>query len=161
MANYCNYEVKVIGSEKACLMVFESMPYMDYKQIETKNQKNELTELMFAGNCKWSVNFEVTDVLPKVDVDSFDKKSIQEKASDYYQYSLGAKSEAFECEILVHYWSEESGFDQFDHYKNGEIIKKRKIKAPIILTSEIKRFSGPWCANSEMSNRSLTSLLII
>lgn len=128
MANYCIYEVKVIGSEKACLMVFESMPYMDYNQIETKNQKSELTELMFAGNCKWSVNFEVTDVMPKVDIDSFDKKSIQEKASDYYQYSLRAKSEAFECEILVHYWSEESGFDQFDHYKNGEIIKKRKIK---------------------------------
>ena len=128
MANYCNYEVKVIGSEKACLMVFESMPYMDYNQIETKNQKNELTELMFAGNCKWSVNFKVRDVLSKVDVDSFDETLIQEKASDYYQYSLRAKSEAFECEILVHYWSEESGFDQFDHYKNGEIIKKRKIK---------------------------------
>ena len=41
------------------------------------------------------------------------------------------------------------------------LIKKRKTKAPMIFTREIKRFSGPWCANSEISKRSLTSLLII
>lgn len=29
---------------------------------------------------------------------------------------------------MVHYWSEESEFNQFDHYKNGEILKKRKIR---------------------------------
>ena len=31
------------------------------------------------------------------------------------------------------------------------LIKKRKTKAPMIFTREIKRFSGPWCANSEIS----------
>lgn len=32
-----------------------------------------------------------------------------------------------DCEILVHYWSEESGFDQFDHYDRGTVVKQRKI----------------------------------
>ena len=42
-----------------------------------------------------------------------------------------------------------------------QLMRNRNTKEPTILMEEMKRFSGPWWANSEISNRSLTSLLII
>ena len=42
-----------------------------------------------------------------------------------------------------------------------QLIRNRKIKEPTILIREMNRFSGPWWANSAMSKRSETSLLII
>ena len=41
------------------------------------------------------------------------------------------------------------------------LIINRQINDPTILIREMNRFSGPWWANSAMSNRSETSLLII
>lgn len=128
MANYCDYEVKVIGSKKAGLMVYESMPCMDFKRFEWEKGIEDSTTIYFTGNCKWSVNFGVTDNLNYVNVDAMSESEIESKGIDYWDYSLRAKSETFQCEIMVHYWSEESGFDQFDHYKNGKILKQRKIE---------------------------------
>lgn len=127
MANYCNYEIRVKGSRNAGLMVYESMPSMDFKDYEWKTGSGKATTICFTGDCKWSVNYGVNDTLNRVDVDSMSESEIEDKGTDYWEYSLRAKSEAFQCEIMVHYWSEESGFDQFDHYKNGKVIKKRKI----------------------------------
>lgn len=127
MANYCNYEVRVIGSKKAGLMVYESMPCMDFKDYDSEEMVGDSCLICFSGNCKWSVNFGVNDHMPKVNLESMSELDIEEKGVDYWEYSLRAKSEAFQCEIMVHYWSDESGFDQFDHYKNGEIVKQRKI----------------------------------
>lgn len=128
MANYCNYEVRVKGSKKAGLMVYESMPCMDFKDFEWEKGSGSATAICFTGNCKWSVNYGVNDNLKRVNIDSMSESDIETKGTDYWEYSLRAKSEAFQCEIMVHYWSEESGFDQFDHYKNGKVIKQRKIK---------------------------------
>ena len=41
------------------------------------------------------------------------------------------------------------------------LMKIRIAKAPMIFSVEITMFSGPWCASSEMSKRSLTSFDII
>ena len=41
------------------------------------------------------------------------------------------------------------------------LIKQRSEKEPIIFKKEIKRFSGPWCASSEISKRSETILEIM
>ena len=128
MANCCEYEVLVRGSKKAGHMVFESMPCMDFKDIENEEKEGSSYTIFFTGDCKWSVNFRVIDQMKKVNVDSMTYRNIEDKGGDYMQYSLRAKSEAFQCEIMVHYWSEESGFDQFDHYKNGQILKQRKIE---------------------------------
>ena len=128
MANYCDYEVRVRGSKQAGHMVYESMPCMDYKDIESERKEGSSYLVIFTGNCKWSVNYGVTDNMKKVNVNSMSESEIEDKGGDYWQYSLRAKSEAFQCEIMVHYWSEESGFDQFDHYKNGKILKQRKIE---------------------------------
>lgn len=127
MANYCDYEVKVKGSKKAGLMVYESMPCMDFKDFDSEEKVGSSYLISFTGNCKWSVNYGVNDKLSKVNVDSMSESEIESKGGDYWEYSLRAKSEAFQCEIMVHYWSEESGFDQFDHYKNGKVLKQRKI----------------------------------
>ncbi len=128
MANFCDYEVRVKGSKKAGLMVYNSMPCLEYKDFEWEKGSGNSTIICFTGNCKWSVNFGVTDNLRKVNVDSMSESEIESKGTDYWEYSLRAKSEAFQCEIMVHYWSEESGFDQFDHYKNGKVLKQRKIE---------------------------------
>lgn len=127
MANYCNYEVRVKGSRKAGLMIYASMPYLDYKDIISEESVGDYSQMCFSGNCKWSVNYGVNDHMPKVDLEIFSEADIEYKGDDYLEYSLRAKSEVFQCEIMVHYWSDESGFDQFDHYKNGELIKQRKI----------------------------------
>lgn len=128
MANYCDYEVRVKGSKKAGLMVYESMPCMDFKDFDSEEKVGGSYLITFTGNCKWSVNYGVNDHLSKVNLDSMSESDIEDKGGDYWEYSLRAKSEAFQCEIMVHYWSEESGFDQFDHYKNGKVIKQRKIE---------------------------------
>ena len=128
MANYCDYEIRVKGSKNAGQMVFHSMPCMDYKDIEWEKETGGTTTLCFTGNCKWSVNYGVNDNLNPVNVDSMSESEIEDKGMDYWEYSLRAKSEAFQCEIMVHYWSEESEFDQFDHYKNGKLLKQRKIE---------------------------------
>ena len=128
MANYCDYEIRVKGSKNAGQMVFHSMPCMDYKDIEWEKETGGTTTLCFTGNCKWSVNYGVNDNLNPVNVDSMSESEIEDKGMDYWEYSLRAKSEAFQCEIMVHYWSEESEFDQFDHYKNGKLLKQRKLE---------------------------------
>lgn len=127
MANYCNYEVRVKGTEKACLMVFASMPFMDDKELEWQRKEKNLHLMSFTGNCKWSVNYGVRDTCNRINVNSMSDSEIQNRASDFLGCSLRAKSEAFQCEIMVHYWSDESDFDQFDHYKNGKVLKQRKI----------------------------------
>ena len=127
MANCCDYEIRVKGSKKAGLMVYESMPCMDFKDLNRAEKLVNIYQVCFTGNCKWPVNYNVNDYLPQVDLDSMSESDIKDKGADYWGYSLKAKSEAFQCEIMVHYWSEESGFDQFDHYKNGKFVKQRKI----------------------------------
>ena len=124
MANYCDYSVRVKGNKKAGLMVFESMPCLDNKEIDPDQPGYAIC---FSGNCKWSVNYGVEDELEAVDLNSMTEDDIIDQAENFIDYSLRAKSEAFDCEILVHYWSDESGFNQFDHYVKGQVVKKRKI----------------------------------
>lgn len=128
MANYCNYEVRVKGSKNACRMVYASMPFLDSNDMEWERKEGNSYHSCFTGNCKWSVNFGVNDELKKVNVDSMSEAEIEKTGTNYSSYSLRAKSDAFRCEIMVHYWSEESGFDQFDHYKDGRVLKRRKIE---------------------------------
>jgi len=100
MANICMYEIRVIGTKEAADAVYDEMSCMDYKEIDYETTESGKAELHFSGNCKWSVNWDI---------------------------SLQDMSEEYDCEIMVHYWSAESEFDQFDHYVSGEIIKQRKI----------------------------------
>ena len=122
MANFCDFEFRVKGRKTAVEAFFESTPYLDWKDIEYENGTDSTYEMYFKGNCKWSINFDVEDDCEGVSADL-----ANESGSEYIGYSVRAKSDIFKCEVKVHYWSMESEFDQFDHYKNGECLKKRKI----------------------------------
>lgn len=126
MANICEYEIHVIGTQKACNFIYEAMPALDNKYM-LSDEGMDYGEFSFEGNCKWSVNFGVSDDMPSVNLSKMSLSAITNEALDYWDYSLQAKSRELKCEILCHYWSEESEFDQFDHYKNGNVVKKRKI----------------------------------
>lgn len=128
MANYCYYDVRVKGSKKACIMVYYSMPCSDDKLIREQKETKDGYFLSFRGQCKWSVNYDVKDSMEEINVNQMSEAQIQHKGQDYWYNSLRAKSEVLKCELMVHYWSSESGFDQFDHYKNGEVLKRRKIE---------------------------------
>lgn len=129
MANICDYDIHVVGSKKACLMVYESMPICDAeKDLYISRGIGNKTEYGFTGDCKWSVNFGVTDEAPKIDLDRMNEREIRDKADEFWDVSLKTKSKIFQCEIMVHYWSAESGFNQFDYYSNGKVLKQRKIE---------------------------------
>ena len=129
MANFCDFEFRVRGKKKAVKAFYESTPYLDWKEAEYEGGTDSNYEMHFKGNCKWSINFDVEDDCDGVTVDlsKHSISQIEELGSEYVGYSVRAKSEIFQCEVKVHYWSMESEFDQFDHYKNGECLKKRKI----------------------------------
>ena len=129
MANFCDFEFIVKGNEKAAMAVYESTPSLDYCDIDEEIGSDDNFELRFSGNCKWSVNFGVDDDWDgeKIDFSSMSESDVSRVASEFSDKSIRVKSAAFGCEILVHYWSEESEFDQFDQYINGELVKQRKI----------------------------------
>lgn len=128
MANICDYEVRVKGSEKAAIMIFQSMPCLDILCV-TEDQPGYA--ICFKGDCKWSVDYDTYDTLDeedKVDLSDMSYEEISQKAVEYMGYSLRAKSEAFKCSILVHSWSDESDFDYFDYYDCGKVIKQRRLE---------------------------------
>ncbi len=129
MANICNYEIRVIGTKNAGLVIFASMPGSDFKEITHQSGSGTKYQTYFTGDCKWSVNHSVTDAWTygQVDLTGKSENEIKAMGPDFRKWSLRARSEAFSCAIQVHYWSEESGFDQYDSYKNGQCIKQRKI----------------------------------
>lgn len=129
MANFCDFEFRVTGKKKAVKVFYESTPYLDWKDVEYEDGTDSNYEMHFKGNCKWSINFDVEDDCDGVTVDlsKYSMSQIEELGAECVGYSVRAKSEMFQCEVKVHYWSMESEFDQFDHYKNGECLKKRKI----------------------------------
>ncbi len=127
MANYCDYEIRVKGSKKAGLMVYESMPCMSNKDLDWDKKDGTDYLTAFSGDCKWSVNYGVIDDTPIINIDAMSESEIKKVGEKFTVYSLKAKSKALQCEIMAHYWSEEGGFDQFDHYKNGKLLKQRKV----------------------------------
>ena len=44
---------------------------------------------------------------------------------------------------------------------SGTLMRNSSANEPTIFRMQMNRFSGPWCASSEMSNKSVRSLLII
>ena len=129
MANFCDFEFRVKGKKMAVMAFYASTPWLDWKEIQYESGTDYNYEIHFKGNCKWSINFDVEDDCEGVteDLSKYSLSQIEYIGAEYLGYSVRAKSEIFNCEVKVHYWSMESEFDQFDHYKNGLCLKKRKI----------------------------------
>lgn len=128
MANYCDYEIRVIGTENAGYMIYSSTPCVDCKEIIDINQNGLIYETIFSGKCKWSVNYGVRENCPSIDITNMTRNQIADIGNTLWYYSLRSKSQMLQCEIIVHYWSRESEFDQLDHFKNGLVLRQRKIK---------------------------------
>lgn len=137
MANFCSYEVHVIGKKNSAIMIYASMPCLEEKEIIYESGTDDEYKLNFTGACKWSVNYGVTDVptAEAPDISELTREQIYKEGDNYWGFSLRAKSEMFHCEIQVHYWSEESEFDQFDQYVNGECVKSRETDIYIDMLS--------------------------
>lgn len=126
MANLCEYEIHIKGSKKAILLFFYSIPWLDYKEIIKEIEFEDKYILHFIGNCKWSLNHNTTNVC---DINDFNVENLNEEDiikgnfnSNLYDYNLKIKSKLLNCDIEVHSWCDESNFESFEHYKNGELI---------------------------------------
>ena len=131
MANYCSFEIRIKGKRGNALLLCHSIPTMGGGSITYAKGTDDAYEMRFRGSCKWSVNFNVTDDWDGIEIDT-DLNALPESmlidlGPNFRGYSLRAKSRVLECEVQVHYWSEETEFDYFDHYVNGRRIKKRRI----------------------------------
>jgi hypothetical protein len=125
MANYCNYEIHARGSKKAALMLFAMMPCYDYKEIthEEGSENNYIVHM--TGNCKWSLeHYCKENPGVKLTIDSYSEEDVrnEECGVDYWYLTMRQKSELLGLEILAHSWSEESEFDQMEHYRNGALV---------------------------------------
>lgn len=131
MANFCNFEIRVKGKRGNALLVYASMPAVDECPVTYSAGTDNHYEIHFHGCTKWSVNFDVTDDWDgrdiDVDLNTLSDRDIHALGNSLWGYSLKAKSRVLACEILVCYWSDESDFNQFDHYVNGICVKQRKM----------------------------------
>ena len=129
MANYCDYEIRAKGAKKSAKLLFNMIPTMDDIYIENEGGSDDDYSIIICGNCKWSLNYNCDEQ----DELEFNLNEISEDdiegglGTDYWYLTMRQKSEILGLEIQAHYWSSESEFDQFDHYINGECVKKRKI----------------------------------
>ena len=128
MANFCEYEIHVKGSKKAALMVYAATPSYEEKEITYQEMIGDDYVVHFTGDCKWSLDAYCEPAKQGIDLELIDEDDFDEDCGEEYWYiSLKEKSELLHCEIQAHSWSEESGFDGFEHYKDGKEIKKEYI----------------------------------
>ena len=125
MANYCNYEIHIRGNKKSVLFFSTTLPVLDNKQIIYEKGTDKDYIVWITGNWKWSLDHfceekkNVIINLNKLNEDCLRDESI---GFDYWYLTMRQKSELFNLEILAHSWSDESEYDQFDHYKFGKLI---------------------------------------
>ncbi len=127
MANICEYEVRVLGSKKAGLFVFEAMPSYDNKELTEIIAIGDSFQTRFIGDCKWDIDYGTEDSMDSIDVDAMSESDICAEGLDYWNCSLRAKSKALKCEIYVHSWSTDSEYERYDHYKNGKVLDKKAL----------------------------------
>lgn len=125
MANYCDYEIHVKGSKKATLFLYAMMPAADYKEITHEEGTDDEYIVWMTGNCKWSLD-SYCEEKPNtvIDLDNLTEADIRDEEIGlaYWYLTMRQKSEVLGVEILAHSWSDESEFDQFDHYSKGMMV---------------------------------------
>lgn len=121
MANYCYYEIRAKGSDKARMLVYYSMPCVEQKDIIY----NRNGEICFTGSCKWDIDYGV-DEDKRIDfnLSTLRSKNLETLGEQLWDVSLDKKAEAFDCEIMVHSWSTESEFNLFVQYDSDGCLTK-------------------------------------
>ena len=128
MQKICEYEIRVRGTETATETILDNMPLKETVTVLHRKSAENQSEIFFKGICDVSVNFAMNDELTQEEK-AFMKTSDNSEVFDKCRHkTLRVKSLIFGCEIAVHYRCEDSGFDSFYLYLNGETLKKRRIE---------------------------------
>lgn len=118
MANICQYKVIVKGKKNACYAFYWSMSVLDGIWIEEESGDSDNYQMRFEGSCKWSVDsycgrwekdYNIT--IPETEIE----------AQGYCGITVQERSKLFGVEVLCNSADiDDSGFEIFDHYINGE-----------------------------------------
>ena len=127
MANYCDYEIHARGSKKACYVLFGAQPCCDEKIIDFEEGTDDDFIIHYTGACKWSLDAYCSetiepDKIPDWENATLEKCQDEDDPFDFWYYTMQLKSEILGLEIVARSWSDESEFDQVEHFKNGETI---------------------------------------
>ena len=163
MANICEYKVKVKGMKNACYAFFGSMSAMDYKDMDKQSGSGLNFELVFSGNCKWSVDFNCKkwngDFPVEIPADADD--AFLEAQNKYWYYTVQERSKMFEVEVWCNSCDTDGEPDIaiYEHYKNGEpVTDELPSELKIDGTSEVQ--NAAWRAERDNQMRKQLNSLI-
>lgn len=128
MANYCDYEIHVKGSKKAALIVYATSKCAGKDNYIIAEERGDDYVIHFTGDCKWNLDAYCEHFKGEIDLEAIDENDFDTMADLDLQHTfLRDKSRILHCEIEAHSWSDESGFDAFEHYKDGEMLRCDRI----------------------------------
>ena len=127
MANVCDYRVIVKGRKNACYAFYGSTACMGYKQIVSESGTDEQYEMLFFGNCKWSVDSYCAVFKGKTPVElPADFNAAYILGEDEYWYNtVQSRSKMFDVEVQccsadIDDYDPEYGPEQlYEHYRSG------------------------------------------
>ena len=131
MANFCNFDIFLRGKRGNVILVYNSFASYNGVDVLYAGGTDTYYEAHIQGSCAWSVNYNVTDqwdgAEASQDLNRLSENKLRKLGEQCTGYSLRAKSRVLQCDIMAHYWSEETGFDHFEYFSKGNLIKKRRI----------------------------------
>lgn len=131
MANYCCFDILIRGRRGNAVLLCNSIAATSVGSVCHTSGTDESYEIRFRGVCEWSVHFAVSDEWDGADIDTdlntLPERLLAEVGPNYRHYSLRAKSRVLACDVRVRQWSEESGFDHFEHFAAGKRLRLRRI----------------------------------
>lgn len=124
MGNTCLYKILVKGKKKACYKLIEMIPNSN-KVIIKEEGVDDNFELIFSGECEWSVDAYTNDKLkPKPYTD----EEIEEIEEGWcWNIPLKGKSTILNCEIFCSSKDLDDQYSSIDfvHYNKGKKINDK------------------------------------
>lgn len=122
MANICLYKILVKGRKKACYKLIDMMPlYSSEKYIVREEGTDEKYELVFTGDCKWSVDSYTSRDL---ELEIYNDERLDAiNDGDGWGIPLQQKSFVLDCEIFCNSKDiDDSSWSVFVHFNKGKEI---------------------------------------
>lgn len=124
MANICKYLIRAKGTKKAALMAFASTPKAgDFDYIIGELGTDEEYVVWYQGECKWSIDaYSEERSGLSIDLSELDEEDLRDgEGYDFWDLTMRQRSEVLGLDLFVHSWSQESGFDRYDRWVNGNM----------------------------------------
>ena len=150
MANRCDYEIHVKGNKKAALFFVAMMPVCDSKEITHEEGTDDEYVVWLKGNCNWSLDYRCTEK-PDANIDlnilAEDDVRGEEVGLPYWYLTMRQKSELLNIEILAHSWSQESEYENYEHYKNGLLLDSKREAYPLLYELQVYDLFPSWVSS--------------